>query len=74
MWDIGHLLRASVLRFLRARNLQGFDIYLLPYAEHRNAGYILLDLDHAGKFLVSRAFTRNTSKPASSRMSNTAIQ
>lgn len=46
VWDIGHLLRASVLRFLRARNLQGFDIYLLPFAEHRNAGYILLDLDH----------------------------
>jgi hypothetical protein len=36
-----------VVRFLRARNLQGHDIYLLPYAEHRNAGYILLDLDHA---------------------------
>jgi hypothetical protein len=36
-----------VLRFLRARSLQGYDIYLLPYAEHRNAGYILLDLDHA---------------------------
>ena len=46
VWDIGHLLRASVLRFLRARNFQGFDIYLLPYAENRNAGYILLDLDH----------------------------
>ena len=35
------------MRFLRARNLQGFDVYLLPYAEHRNAGYILLDLDHS---------------------------
>ena len=46
VWDIDHLLRASVLRFLRARNRQGFDIYLLPYAEHGNAGYILLDLDH----------------------------
>jgi hypothetical protein len=46
VWDGAHLLRGSVLRFLRARNLQGFDVYLLPFAEYRNAGYILLDLDH----------------------------
>lgn len=46
VWDVGQLARGSVLRFLRARNLQGFDVYLLPYAEYRNAGYILLDLDH----------------------------
>src|SRR5215469_310800 len=31
---------------VRARNLQGFDVYLLPYADYGNAGYILLDLDH----------------------------
>lgn len=47
VWDVGLLLRGSVLRFLRARNLQGFDVYLLPFAEYRNAGYILLDLDHS---------------------------
>ena len=47
VWDLGQLSRGSVLRFLRARNLQGFDIYLLPYADYGNAGYILLDLDHA---------------------------
>ena len=47
IWDAGLLMRGSVVRFLRARNLQGHDIYLLPYAEHRNAGYILLDLDDA---------------------------
>jgi hypothetical protein len=45
LWSASQLTRGSVLRFLRARNCQGFDIYLLPYAEHRNAGYILLDLD-----------------------------
>jgi hypothetical protein len=45
VWDPAHLARASVLRFLRSRNLEGFDIYVLPYAEYRNAGYILLDLD-----------------------------
>jgi hypothetical protein len=47
LWDVGQLVRGSVVRFLRARNLQGFDVYLLPYAEYRNAGYILLDLDHS---------------------------
>jgi hypothetical protein len=47
IWDAGQLARGSVVRFLRARNLQGHDIYLLPYSEHLNAGYILLDLDHA---------------------------
>jgi RepB DNA-primase from phage plasmid len=47
IWDVGQLARGSVLRFLRARNRQGCDIYLLPYAEHGNAGYIFLDLDHA---------------------------
>ena len=47
MWDAGQLVRGSVVRFLRARNQQGYDIYLLPYADQCNAGYILLDLDHA---------------------------
>jgi hypothetical protein len=44
--DAGQLVRGSVVRFLRARNQQGYDIYLLPYAEQCNAGYILIDLDH----------------------------
>src|SRR5499427_6898340 len=54
VWDVGQLLRGSVLRFLRARNLQGFDVYLLPYAEYCNAGYILLDLDHATADVLPR--------------------
>jgi hypothetical protein len=37
----------SVVSFLRARNQQGYDIYRLPYAKQCNAGYILIDLDHA---------------------------
>jgi hypothetical protein len=53
IWDAGQLARGSVVRFLRARNLQGHDIYLLPYAEHRNAGYIFLDLDHATPEILS---------------------
>ena len=54
VWDVGQLLRGSVLRFLRARNLQGFDVYLLPYAEYGNAGYILLDLDHSAADVLPR--------------------
>jgi hypothetical protein len=33
------------VRFLRARNRQGFNVYLLPYGGQGNAGYIFLDLD-----------------------------
>jgi RepB DNA-primase from phage plasmid len=47
LWCAGQLLRGSGLRFLRARNQQGYDVYLWPYAEQYNAGYILIDLDHA---------------------------
>ena len=47
LWDAGQLVRGSAVRFLRARNRQGYNVYLLPYAEDCNAGYILLDLDHA---------------------------
>jgi hypothetical protein len=54
LWDAGQLTRGSVLRFLRARNLQGFDVYLWPYAEHGNAGYILLDLDHPAADVITR--------------------
>ncbi|MEK7406660.1 MAG: DNA-primase RepB domain-containing protein, partial [Acidobacteriota bacterium] len=35
------------MRFLRIRNREGYDVYIQPYAEDRNAGYILVDLDRA---------------------------
>src|SRR5216683_42479 len=54
VWDAGQLVRGSVVRFLRARNQQGYDIYLLPYAEQCNAGYILIDLDHATADVLPR--------------------
>ena len=53
LWTAADLTRGTVLHFLRARNLQGFDVYLLPYAEYRNAGYILL-LDHATADVLPR--------------------
>src|SRR5271169_489037 len=46
-WTAAQLLHAATIRFLRARNREGCDIYIQPYAEARNAGYILVDLDRA---------------------------
>lgn len=48
LWPGFQLSRGGMVRFLRGRNREGFDVYLRPYAEKRNAGYILLDLDRAG--------------------------
>jgi len=54
VWSARELLREANLRFLRIRNREGFDIYLHPDAWDRNAGYILLDLDHAEKGVLER--------------------
>lgn len=47
LWTAAQLLQPATLRFLRVRNREGCDIYLQPYAGQRNAGYLLVDLDHA---------------------------
>jgi hypothetical protein len=47
LWTASQLLAESTLRFLRARNREGFDIYFRPYGVNENAGYILVDLDDA---------------------------
>ena len=47
LWSAGQLVSASTIRFLRARNREGCDIYIYPYAGEQNAGYILVDLDAA---------------------------
>src|SRR5215831_12208686 len=52
LWTAGELRRATVVRFLRARNYQGFNVYLLPYAGARNAGYIFLDLDQPSPHIL----------------------
>jgi len=46
LWTAAQLGQEATLRFLRIRNREGCDVYLQPYADNRNAGYILLDLDH----------------------------
>ena len=47
LWTAEQLATAATVRFLRVRNREGCDIYVQPYAGSQNAGYILLDLDHA---------------------------
>ncbi len=47
LWSAGLLTRGPAVGFLRARNCEGFDIYLWPYSTDGNAGYILVDLDGA---------------------------
>lgn len=47
LWTAAHLLLEPTIRFLRARNREGFDVYFRPYALDQNAGYILVDLDDA---------------------------
>ncbi|MBV8903103.1 MAG: hypothetical protein JOZ22_05655 [Acidobacteriia bacterium] len=36
-----------VIRFLRARNRNGYDVFFRPFVPGRNSGYILVDLDDA---------------------------
>lgn len=45
LWTASQLVNPSTVRFLRARNREGCDVYVLPYAGYRNAGYVLVDLD-----------------------------
>jgi hypothetical protein len=47
LWTAAQLAGAATIRFLRARNCEGCDIYMQPYAGDQNAGYILVDLDRA---------------------------
>jgi RepB DNA-primase from phage plasmid len=47
LWPAAPLLREPTIRFLRARNREGFDVYFRPYVSDHNAGYILVDLDDA---------------------------
>src|SRR5579864_8289354 len=54
LWAATQLLQPAIIQFLRLRNREGCDIYMHPYADDQNAGYILLDLDHAAAGVVHR--------------------
>lgn len=47
LWTASQLGQESIIKFLRARNHDGYDVYFQPYAVRHNAGYILVDLDEA---------------------------
>lgn len=47
LWTGFQLSRGPMIRFLRFHNARGCDVYVRPYAENQNAGYILVDLDTA---------------------------
>lgn len=53
LWTADQLTNLATVRFLRARNREGCDVFIQPFAEDRNAGYILLDLDDAHPAMVS---------------------
>ena len=52
LWTGDQLVHPATVRFLRVRNQEGCDVYIQPYAEERNPGYILVDLDHTGPAVV----------------------
>jgi hypothetical protein len=52
LWTATQLLKVNTIRFLRARNREGCDVYIYPYAGNQNAGYILVDLDAATPAVV----------------------
>src|SRR6516225_12477790 len=54
LWTAAQLGQLSTVQFLRIRNREGCDVYIQPYAENRNAGYILLDLDHSHAATLQR--------------------
>ena len=47
LWTAFQLGQESIVKFLRARNRDGYDVYFQPYAFGDNAGYVLVDLDQA---------------------------
>ena len=52
LWTAAQLASQATVRFLRVRNREGCDVYIHPYAEEHNSGYILVDLDHASPTIL----------------------
>jgi len=52
LWTTAQLTHPTTVRFLRVRNREGCDVYLLPFAEDRNPGYIFVDLDRTDPTVV----------------------
>jgi hypothetical protein len=59
LWTAAQLTHPATIRFLRVRNREGCDVYIHPYAEVRNPGYILIDLDHPDPAVVENMRTHD---------------
>jgi len=53
LWTAEQLANTATVRFLRARNREGCDVYIQPYCGKQNAGYILIDLDVARPSVIA---------------------
>jgi hypothetical protein len=53
LWTADQLGNLATIRFLRARNREGCDVYVQPYSQDHNTGYILVDLDRAEPTVLS---------------------
>jgi hypothetical protein len=54
LWTADQLLTPATVGFLRARNCEGFDVYMHPDAWDQNAGFILVDLDRTDRSVLDR--------------------
>jgi hypothetical protein len=54
VWSALQLTHSAMLRFLRLRNREGYDVLFRPFAGARNAGYVLIDLDRAEDNILDR--------------------
>lgn len=62
LWTAAQLTYPATIRFLRARNREGCDVYIQPYSPNGNPGYILVDLDHSHP-AVLQSMLRNGHEP-----------
>src|SRR5712692_7597442 len=53
VWSAVQLSRGAMVRFLRLRNREGYDVFFQPYQGGRNAGYVLVDLDRAEDHILN---------------------
>ena len=54
VWSALQLSRGAMVRFLRLRNREGYDVFFHPLEGDRNAGYILVDLDRAEDNIIDK--------------------
>jgi hypothetical protein len=55
LWPASQLRKEATVRFLRAQNRAGYDVYFRPFIPGgRNAGYILVDLDSVQPAVLDR--------------------